>query len=400
MKNIHVSFERRNFRGVDFLFLSFPYDFQVKEYVKRFPGMKWSQSNRSFCVPFSHNLQNQLEAYLMRKDYIKVVFNNTLKTIDNAKISKNNKILPRDKEELMRNFENYLLGKRYSTSTLKVYLMFVRNFLRFHNNVNPELLSAESVRLFVEWVVRQKCYSISTHRQLVSALRHFAFFYPNCAIDPDVLERPQKQRKLPVVLSMEEVKHILQVTKNLKHKVAFALLYSSGLRVGELLNLELRSFDFDRRMIYVQSGKGGKDRYVQLAESLIPMLKTYYHSYGPRQYFLEGQKGGRYTASSIRAVLRQSCKLASITKPVTPHTLRHSYATHLMESGTGIRYIQELLGHSKPETTMIYTHVSSHNISDVVSPLDLMVSRFRIPEKSLDELSFGRTQFRNNRNKM
>ena len=94
----------------------------------------------------------------MRKDYIKVVFNNTLKTIDNAKISKNNKILPRDKEELMRNFENYLLGKRYSTSTLKVYLMFVRNFLRFHNNVNPELLSAESVRLFVEWVVRQKCY--------------------------------------------------------------------------------------------------------------------------------------------------------------------------------------------------------------------------------------------------
>ena len=133
MKNIHVSFERRNIRGVDFLFLSFPYDFQVKEYVKRFPGMKWSQSNRSFCVPFSHNLQNQLEAYLMRKDYIKVVFNNTLKTIDNAKISKNNKILPRDKEELMRNFENYLLGKRYSTSTLKVYLMFVRNFLRFHN---------------------------------------------------------------------------------------------------------------------------------------------------------------------------------------------------------------------------------------------------------------------------
>ena len=130
------------------------------------------------------------------------------------------------------------------------------------------------------------------------------------------------------------------------------------------------------------------------------MLKTYYHSYGPRQYFLEGQKGGRYTASSIRAVLRQSCKLASITKPVTPHTLRHSYATHLMESGTGIRYIQELLGHSKPETTMIYTHVSSHNISDVVSPLDLMVSRFRIPEKSLDELSFGRTQFPNNRNKM
>jgi site-specific recombinase XerD len=130
------------------------------------------------------------------------------------------------------------------------------------------------------------------------------------------------------------------------------------------------------------------------------LLKTNDHTYGPRQYFLEGQKGGHYTTSGIRAVLEQSCKLASIGKAVTPHTLRHSYATHLMENGTGIRYIQELLGHSKPETTMIYTDVSSHNISGVVSPLDLMVSRFRIPEKSLDELSFGRTQFPNNRNKM
>jgi len=189
------------------------------------------------------------------------------------------------------------------------------------------------------------------------------------------------------------------VTKNLKHKAALALLYGAGLRVGELIALELSSFDFERRMIHIKSGKGKKDRYTQLADSMIPLLRTYYDAYRPTTYFIEGQKGGKYTAGSVRAFLKESCRLAGITKRVSPHTLRHSYATHLLESGTGLRYIQELLGHSKPETTMVYTHVTSHDLKDVVSPLDLMVTRFRDPEKNMNDLSFGRGRLPDNSNK-
>lgn len=386
-------------REMKCVFLHFPYHFEFKEHLKGFRAVRWSKTQRCFYLRHSEITLQQLERHLGAWGPVMLVYEpESLEERKNDPPKKGVK-LPKDKEELLRFYKNYLQGKRYSESTLRVYTGFIKDFLRFHTNADPETLDGESVRLFIEWAVVKFKYSISTHRQMVSALKHFAFFYPKCSIDPEALSRPKRQRKLPVVLSMEEVMRLLQVTRNLKHKAILALLYSSGLRIGELIDLKLNAFDFERKQLHIKYGKGKKDRYTQLADSVMPLLKTYYDAYMPKDYFIEGQGGGRYSATSVRAFLKQSCKLAGIRKPVSPHTLRHSYATHLLESGTGLRFIQELLGHSKPETTMVYTHVSSQHLADIRSPLDVLVQKYRDTDSSYRKLSFGETQVPDNNNK-
>jgi site-specific recombinase XerD len=203
-------------------------------------------------------------------------------------------------------------------------------------------------------------------------LKQFSVFLPDCRIDPEGLVRPHKSRKLPTVLSTAEIIRLLQVTRNLKHRTLLALIYGCGLRIGELLALELSQLDIARRQLFVRDGKGRKDRVVVLADRLLPLLQNYLATYRPERYFAEGRPGQPYSPTSIRSILKQNAKRAGIIKPITPHTLRHSYATHLLEKGVDIRYIQELLGHAKPETTMIYTHVSRQDLLNIKSPLDLL----------------------------
>lgn len=188
---------------------------------------------------------------------------------------------------------------------------------------------------------------------------------------------------LPSVLSKEEVIDLLRATHNLKHRTILALLYSCGLRISEVLRLRLADIDLDRRQLVIYQAKGRKDRYVVLAESTIPLLLNYVSSYKPKGYLFQGSKGGVYSTTSIRAFLKRSCKRAGIRKRVTPHTLRHSYATHLVEDGVNLRLIQELLGHSKPETTMIYTHVAKKDLLAVRSPLDTALLELRPTDKNL-----------------
>jgi len=168
---------------------------------------------------------------------------------------------------------------------------------------------------------------------------------------------------------------IIQHTKNLKHRAILALIYSAGLRISELLNLKLEHIQIQRKQLLIKNAKGRKDRYVTLAESFMPLLHNYLITYRPEIYFVEGTKGKPYSASSVRKFLFRSCKSAYIRRTVTPHTLRHSYATHLLESGVGLRHIQELLGHSRPETTMIYTHVARKDLLDIQSPLDSAIKQ-------------------------
>ena len=203
----------------------------------------------------------------------------------------------------------------------------------------------------------------------------FIIFQPQTKISDLILERPKKSRKLPNVISQEEVLAIIKSTQNLKHKAIIALIYSCGIRISELINLKLNDFHIERKQLIIKNGKGRKDRYVSLADSFLPLLSNYYHSYKPKIYFVEGQKGGKYTADSVRQFLRKSCLKANIKKPVTPHTLRHSYATHLLENGVDIRYIQSLLGHAKPETTMIYTHVKRKDLMKIQNPLDVALQK-------------------------
>jgi len=280
-------------------------------------------------------------------------------------------------KKLMNNFFLYLKGKRYSKSTIQTYTFFVADFISFNTKTPLKELNNRNVELFIEKVFIERNYSISSQRQFISALKIFVVFYKHTQINDLELERPKKSRKLPSVLSQEEVLRIIQFTLNLKHRAILALIYSCGLRISELINLKLVDFHIDRKQLIVKNGKGRKDRYVSLADSFIPLLSNYYYSYKPKSFFVEGQKGGKYSAESVRKFLKNSCRRANIQKNVTPHTLRHSYATHLLENGVDIRYIQLLLGHSKPETTMIYTHVKRKDLMKIQNPLDIALQKIK-----------------------
>lgn len=187
----------------------------------------------------------------------------------------------------------------------------------------------------------------------------------------DQIDRLRRAKTLPNVLSKEEVKAILEAPYNIKHRAMLSLVYSCGLRRGELLKLRLTDIDSKRKLLNIRSGKGKKDRIIPLSEKIIDLLRIYYKIYKPTSWLFEGQKKGNpYSEKSLESVLKQAVKKAKIIKPVTLHWLRHSYATHLLESGTDLRYIQEILGHKSSRTTEIYTHVSINSLQNIKSPFD------------------------------
>lgn len=331
--------------------------------------LKWSATLKTWYLPY-----HKENVVLMLK---------TLKGsahVDTSRLPKKElfkRNLTDAEKKLMNNFFLYLKGKRYSKSTIQTYTFFVADFISFNTKTPLEELNNRNVELFIEKVFIERNYSISSQRQFISALKIFVVFYKHTQINDLELERPKKSRKLPSVLSQEEVLRIIQCTLNLKHRAILALIYSCGLRISELINLKLVDFHIDRKQLIVKNGKGRKDRYVSLADSFIPLLSNYYYSYKPKSFFVEGQKGGKYSAESVRKFLKNSCRRANIQKNVTPHTLRHSYATHLLENGVDIRYIQLLLGHSKPETTMIYTHVKRKDLMKIQNPLDIALQKIK-----------------------
>jgi site-specific recombinase XerD len=183
-------------------------------------------------------------------------------------------------------------------------------------------------------------------------------------------DRPEK--KLPVVLDKSEIQLLLNSIQNLKHRAILSVIYSAGLRLSEVIEMKLNDIDSKRMLIKIVQGKGKKDRYVMLSEKLLIILREYYKEYKPKEYLFEGQKGGKYSARSVQAIFKEALRNSKIKKEASVHTLRHSFATHLLESGTDIRIIQQLLGHSSLKTTQIYTQVSSSKISEIKSPLDFI----------------------------
>ncbi len=362
----------------------FKYNNEIKEHLRKLNNLSWSQTNKVFYLKNTQN--NKVLVY----NHLK----NTSWKIDYTAFKKNSIViketLSKERSNFFNNFKKYLVGKRYSKSTISVYSGFIYDFLVFVKKTELNELTNKHVDLFIEDIIVAKKYSISTHRQLISALKQFTLFFTKTAITDIESKRPKKSKKLPSVLSQEEVIDLIRHTKNLKHRAILALLYSAGMRIGELTNLKLRNIHIDRKQIFIENGKGRKDRYVVLADSFMPMLKNYFTTYKPSTYFVEGSLGKPYSESSIRKFLQRSCKAAGITKHVTPHTLRHSYATHLLENGIGLRHIQELLGHSKPETTMIYTHVTKKDLLDITSPLDIIVNQLSEKNKREQNILLSR----------
>jgi len=369
MKSIQLMLDVHE--GKERLFLQFDYDAKLNAIIKKIPGARWSSSKKKWHL-FPSN-----QTYLLLKQ-----LTGNIVSIDDATMRKQINDRKREAEvdrglsdktlQQLHTFLKWMEQKRYSKQTIRNYENHLLQFLTYCLPAEWNQLSEADVDRFNSEVVIANGLSVSYQRGLVGAVK---LFYSQCAdhkMNLEKLQRPFKESRLPEVLSKEEVQQVINATGNIKHKALLSLTYSCGLRIGEVLSLRLNDLDKQRRLIRIVQAKGKKDRYAPYSDSLRKLLRAYYDKWEPKpkEFLFEGQYGGRYTERSAALVLKHSVDKCKIKKRVTLHTLRHSFATHLLESGTDIRYIQELLGHNSPKTTMIYTHVSSKKISEIKSPLD------------------------------
>lgn len=265
--------------------------------------------------------------------------------------------------------EQSLILKRYSASTIRAYLTHLKQLLYFYNSKKPSKLSLEEIKKFIYHKVKNEHISERTQNQLINALKYFyeqvvgreKMFIP--------MERPKIPRDRPHHLSLSEVKRLFDATSNIKHKAILMTMYSAGLRLSELIGLKISDIKTEENYIRVQSGKGKKDRTTLLSPILLKTLKDYYEVYHPEFYLFEGQDGGPYSSSSIQQILKKAVKNSGIHK-ATAHTLRHSFATHLVQNGVDIKLVKELLGHNDIRTTEIYLHLSPTTLRGISSPLE------------------------------
>lgn len=265
--------------------------------------------------------------------------------------------------------------KRYSLNTARTYTAFFSEFVRYFNGKQLNEINEIDIKKYMLGIVKQGK-SLSHQNQVINAIK---FYYEQVLDMPQrfyEIGRPQKEQKLPSVLSEEEISKIISMTTNLKHKAILVTIYACGLRLSELLNLKISDIQSDRQLLLIRDGKGRKDRHTVLSETTLTLLRKYYMAFKPKEYLFEGQEGGRYSSKSVQNIVKHALRLANIKRPASTHTLRHSFATHLLENGTDLRYIQTLLGHSSPKTTEIYAHVSTKGLRHVVSPIEKLKIEF------------------------
>lgn len=263
--------------------------------------------------------------------------------------------------------------RNYAVRTQQRYIEVVAQYARYHGK-SPELLGIEHIRDYQVYLVEKKKVSWSLVKQVVAALRFLYNFTLRRDIPVRFIPYPKKQKRLPVVLSPREVALLLSVVGNQKHKAMLKVAYDTGLRVSEVTHLQVDDIDSERMVIRVRQGKGQKDRYVTLSPTLLEELRAYWQAYRPARPWLfpGGRPDHPIGASTIQKVCRTAALQAGLAKKVSPHTLRHCFATHLLEAGTNVRVIQELLGHGSLNTTVRYTHVANDTLRSVKSPLDLL----------------------------
>ncbi|MBX2829230.1 MAG: site-specific integrase [Flavobacteriaceae bacterium] len=266
-------------------------------------------------------------------------------------------------------FVKIMVVKRYSKNTIDNYSSIVKMTEQFFKKPLNKIDETE-LHKYIYHMVHTKKASYSYQKQIAMALKLYYKEMFDRNINLEFLFPKRKPNKLPIIISKGDAQRIIGKTKNIKHKSMIALTYSAGLRVGELIDMKIVDIDSSRMVIHLKSGKGKKDRIVPLSEKALHILRAYYKEFSPKQYLFEGQKGGKYSASSFNKLLKAAAKRANINKQITAHTLRHSFATHLLERGTDIRVIQKLLGHNSIKTTMVYTQVTEPMLQNVLSPFD------------------------------
>ena len=317
--------------------------------IKAFPGRLWSQSAGLWLLPYKDRSKDFLDTI---RDHEK------------------------DGEERKENafyvgkMQQKLQEMSYSSSTIRTYLTMFTVFLKSHSRYSPLALEKSDIQAYLKYLIEEKKVSQSYQNQMINAIK---FYYEKIVGRndyTDIVTRPKTNKVIPDVLTKEETLLLLKSINNIKHKTITMVIYSSGLRIGELLSVKTEDVDFEKSTIFIQ--KRRRNRYVHLAQKTSEVLQEYLAKAKPSEFLFEGQKGQEYTASSVQKFLRKYCKELEINKKITPQSLRHSYAVHLLENGADVRYVQKTLDYSSKKATEIYSEITDALKPRIVNPIDLL----------------------------
>lgn len=343
--------------------------------IKQLNGIKWSDEFNMYYVP---NKKSQLDeiydtfrgvAWIDSKYFFNHTRSKELNEVFDVEWHRKRK-KPSNYKLCPASYLQKLELKKYANNTVRLYVKLFEEFMNYFSDKDIDHINEVDIRDYLKHLVITN----RSNSYINQSINSIKFYYEIVLGMPNRfyrIERPRKQKKLPIVLSKEQVKLMINSTNNIKHKCIVALLYSSGLRRSELLNLKINDIDSSRMLIHIIDAKGNKDRYTILSQNVLADLREYYKQWKPKEYLFEGFKNQPYSGSSVGKIITAAAVKAGIRKKVTPHTLRHSFATHLLENGTDLRYIQILLGHSSTKTTEIYTHVAKSSFDSIKNPLDL-----------------------------
>ena len=344
--------------------LYFIYNQAVIEAIKQLPLCRWNGTENCWTLPYSEPSIKSIREFAVA---------NGLEWI--YREEQKQKVLPpnRSQAKLRANPETYLAKLRelrYSTNTIDSYTFMFKEFINYYPDKELGDITEEEIIGYLQYLVTERKISTSYQNQAINAIKFYYERVLGGRRKVYLIERPREEKFLPEVLSQEEVTALLNAIDNLKHKAVLMTIYSGGLRISELINLKIKDIDSNRMQIRIEQGKGKKDRYTLLGQKTLEVLRSYVKQYQPREWLFEGVNYGPFSETSIKKALKTALEKTKITKHVTPHTLRHSFATHLLESGTDLRYIQSLLGHQSTKTTEIYTHITVKGFDQIKNPLD------------------------------
>ncbi|MBC7745489.1 MAG: tyrosine-type recombinase/integrase [Flavobacterium sp.] len=367
-----VTIKKLLHRGKIVAGIFYEFDSEINGVIRKHRNAVWSRTHKCWYIPGTAQdfkiLQKLFGQFMV--PYVLERQNNEIPVINSQALHPNLITISTLNLEALERFDAMLYLKKYSLNTFKTYHNEFKKLLKLLGDKDVLTLTTDAIQSYLLWLIRKQQYSESHINTCINCIK---FYFEQVLRQRRVvyqLPRPRKPLTLPSILAEEEIVSLIQRTDNLKHRTLIMTAYSAGLRVSEVVNLKLADIDSKRMMMHIRQAKGKKDRMVVLSERLLTELRIYFKTYRPKDYLFEGTNGGPYTARSAQQVLKKAKYLAKIKKPGGMHSLRHSYATHLLESGTDIRYIQELLGHNSLKTTMRYTHVSKKAICKIKSPLD------------------------------
>lgn len=384
----NITFRPIHHRGEEKLAIYFPFKKEIDYALRSIKGVKWTQTHKCWYLPFNKNsfgtAYNKLKGlgiidFIEVKNYLakrrlSVTVNATaiqpVKTVKKNKDAVNTRWINEANLQLLDKTIKTLKIKAYAGNTIDLYCGELLQLMRLLKDRPLASLTTGEIKSYLLWLLEvKKCSETKVH----STLNALKFCFEQVMYQPKIfieIPRPKKPFQLPRVIAKEKVADVIFTTKNIKHRCMLMLAYSAGLRVSEIVNLKIADIDSKRMTIFIARAKGKKDRITVLSATLLAELRKYYKEYKPKVYLFEGQENKQYSIRSVQEVFSKAKHGAGVKNKGGIHTLRHSYATHLLESGTDIRFIQELLGHNSINTTLRYTHVSTRMIRNIKSPLD------------------------------